>query len=46
MNGCFFPACFAAKFGLVFVLTLENDVSQRLHFKGNRKRIGFSKKRY
>ena len=34
---------FAAKFGLVFVLTLENAFSQRFHFKTNRKRIDFSK---
>ena len=34
------------KFGLVFLLTLEKAVSQRFHFKVNRKSIGFSKKRY
>ena len=37
-------ASFTAKFGLVFVLTLENAFSQRFHFQGNRKSIGSSKK--
>ena len=32
-------ASFTAKFGLVFVLTLENAFSQRFHFKANRKSI-------
>ena len=36
-------ANFTAKFGLVFVLAIENTFSQRFHFKTNRKRIGFSK---
>ena len=40
------PAGFTAKFGLVFVLTLENAFSQRFHFQANRKSIGSSKKRY
>ena len=40
------PASFNTKFGLFFVLTLENAFSQRFHFKSNRKSIGFSKKRY
>ena len=31
---------FYGKFELVFVLTLENAFSQRLHFKANRKSIG------
>ena len=39
-------ASFTAKFGLVFVLTLENAFSWRFHFQANRKRIGSSKKRY
>ena len=30
---------FTTKFGLVFVLTLENTCSQRFHFKDNRKSI-------
>ena len=34
------------KFGLVFVLTLENAFSWRFHFKANRKSIGSSTKRY
>ena len=34
------------KFGLLFVLTLENTFSQRFHFKAIRKSIGSSKKRY
>ena len=38
-------ASFTAKFGLVFVLTLENAFSQRFHFQANRKSIGSSKKR-
>ena len=38
------PATFTAKFGLVFVLTLENAFSQRFHFKVNKKSIGSSKK--
>ena len=39
-------ASFTAKFGLVFVLTLENAFSLRFHFQANRKSIGSSKKRY
>ena len=42
----FLSASFTAKFELVFVLTLENNFSQRFHFKANRKSIGSSKKRY
>ena len=42
----FLSTSFTAKFGLVFVLTLENDFSQRFHFKANGKNIGSSKKRY
>ena len=38
-------ASFTAKFGLVFVLTLENAFSERFHFQANRKSIGSSKKR-
>ena len=38
-------ASFTAKFGLVFVLTLENAFSLRFHFQANRKSIGSSKKR-
>ena len=34
-----FSASFTAKFGLVFVLTLENAFSQRFHFQANRKSI-------
>ena len=34
------------KFGLLFVLTLENTFSQRFHFKAIRKSIGSSKKPY
>ena len=37
------PASFAEKFGLIFILTLENAFSLRFHFKANRKSIGFSK---
>ena len=33
-------ASFTAKFGLVFVLTLENAFSQRFHFEANGKSIG------
>ena len=40
------PESFTAKFVLVFVLTLENDFSQRFHFKADRKSIGSSKNRY
>ena len=36
-------ASFTAKFGLAFVLTLENAFSQRFYFQANRKRIGSSK---
>ena len=32
MNGCSFQQSFTAKFGLVFVLTLENAFSYRFHF--------------
>ena len=39
-------ASFTAKFRLVFLLTLENTFSQRFHFKGNRRSIDSSKKRY
>ena len=39
-------ASFTEKFGLVFVLTLENLFSQRFHSKANRKSIGSFKKRY
>ena len=39
-------ASFTANFGLVFVLTLGNVFSLRLHFKANRKSIDFSKKRF
>ena len=39
-------ASFTAKFGLAFVLTLENAFSQRFHFKASRKSIGSSKKWY
>ena len=35
-----------AKFGLAFVLTLENAFYQRFHFQANRKSIGPSKKKY
>ena len=42
----FFSASFTAKFRLVFVLTQKSTFSQRFHFKGDRKSIGFSKKRY
>ena len=38
------PASFTAKFGLVFVLTLENAFSSRFHFKATRKSIDSSKK--
>ena len=41
-----YSASFTAKFELVFVLTMENAFSYRLHFKANRKSIGSSKKRY
>ena len=34
-------ASFTAKFELVFVLTLENAFSQRIHFEANRKSTGF-----
>ena len=37
---------FTAKFGLVFVFTLEKDFSQKFHFQTNRKSLGSSKKRY
>ena len=37
---------FTAKFGLVFILTLEKPFSQRFHFQANRKSIVSSKKRY
>ena len=37
------PASFTGKFGLVFVLTLENVFSLRFHLKANRKNIGSSK---
>ena len=40
------PASLMAKFGLVFVFTLENHFFQRFHFKANRKSIRSSKKRY
>ena len=36
-------ASFTAKFELVFVSTQENVFSQRIHFKANRKSIGFLK---
>ena len=39
-------AGFTAKFGLVFVLALENSFSWRFHFKASRKSIGSSKERY
>ena len=39
-------ASFTAKFGLVFVLALENTFLWRFHFKTNRKSRGSSKKRY
>ena len=39
-------ASFTGKFGLVFVLTLENALSQRFHFEANRKSIGSFKKQY
>ena len=39
-------ASFTAKFGLVFVLTLENAFSWRFHFQANRKSIGSFIKRY
>ena len=39
-------ASFTVKFGIVFVLTLENAFSYRFHFQANRKNIGSSKKRY
>ena len=35
-----------ANFEMVFVLTQENAFSQGFRFKANRKRIGFSAKRY
>ena len=38
-------ASFTAKFGLVFVLILENNFFQKFHFKTDRKSIGSSKKR-
>ena len=44
MNGCFFQLVLQQKFGLVFVLTLENAFSQRFFFKANWKSIGSSKK--
>ena len=37
---------FTGKFGLVFVLILENALSESFHFKANRKSIGSSKKHY
>ena len=40
------PASFTAKFGLVFVLTLENAFPQRFDFRANRKSTGSSKKMY
>ena len=43
-KGLLLSANFAAKFELVFVLTLENALSQRFHFKANRKSKGCSKK--
>ena len=39
-------ASFTAKFGLVFVLALENTFLWRFHFKTNRKSRDSSKKRY
>ena len=36
-------ASFAVKFGLVFVLTMENTFSQRFHFKVNKKSMDPSK---
>ena len=36
-------ASFTAKFQLVFALTLENDFSQRFHFKANKNSVGSSK---
>ena len=36
-------ASFTAKYGLVFVLTLENVFSNRFHFNADRKSIGSSK---
>ena len=41
-----FSGTFTAKFELVFVLTKENALSERFHFKANRKSIDSSKKRY
>ena len=38
------PASFTAKFGLVFIVKLENPFSLGFHFKANRKSIGSSKK--
>ena len=37
-------AGFTAKFELVFILTQENAISLRFHFKTSRKSIGSSKK--
>ena len=42
-GGLLLSASFTAKFGLIFVLTLENFY-QRFHFQANRKSIGSSKK--
>ena len=39
-------ASFTAKFGLAFILTLENNFSQTFHFQASRKSIGSSKKWY
>ena len=44
-NEWFLSAVFTAKFGLVFVLILENVFPQTFHFKDNRKSTGSSKKR-
>ena len=41
-----YNASFTAKFEFVFVLTQENDFSERFHFKLNRKSISSSKNRY
>ena len=37
---------FTTKFGLVFLLTLENAVSERFYFQANKKSIGSSKNWY
>ena len=43
MNGCSFRQMLRQKFRLVFVLTLENALSSRFHFKAKRKSMDYSK---